>query len=94
MAARPDPLPCPHPKQANVFVDAARRSSHAPPSAQHELALLINNWRPVFDLVEEANGDETYDGPDSSFYFDEKLPPVPAPKKNGTTAKNGSDATA
>ena len=46
---------------ANMFVDWARRSAHAPVSKEEELAMLVYNYRAVFtarDIVMEPS----YDG--------------------------------
>lgn len=59
---------------ANVFVDAARRSSHAPESPEEELDMLIYNWKPYFTLKDSLM-DPSYDGPDMTYFFDKKDEP-------------------
>lgn len=41
---------------ANVFIEAARHSSHAPESHEEELALVIYDVAPVFSARFEVSG--------------------------------------
>lgn len=54
---------------ANVFVDATRRSSHEFESFEQELDDLIYNHKVWFSLKDESM-EKSYDGPDSTYYFD------------------------
>lgn len=54
----------------HAFIDAARRSSHAPESEEEELEMQIYNVAPVFtakDVVMEPS----YDGPDITYFLDD-----------------------
>lgn len=59
---------------ANVFVDTARRSSHAPESPEQELDMMIYNWKPWFTLKDSVM-DPSYDGPDMTYFFDRQDEP-------------------
>jgi gamma-glutamyl hydrolase len=63
---------------ANVFVDTARKSSHAFTSIEEELEDLIYNYKVWFSLKDESM-EESYDGPDQVYYFDEKDEPHEGP---------------
>ena len=54
---------------ANVFVDAARRSSHAFTSLEEELEDLIYNY-PLFFSLKDESMEASYDGPDTTYFFD------------------------
>ncbi|GAB4820992.1 hypothetical protein N2152v2_008038 [Parachlorella kessleri] len=59
---------------ANVFVDTARRSSHAPESHEQALEMMIYNWKPWFTL-KDSEMDPSYDGPDMTYFFDKRDAP-------------------
>ncbi|GFH25699.1 folate gamma-glutamyl hydrolase [Haematococcus lacustris] len=64
---------------ANMFMELARRSSHAPESKEEELALLIYDTCPVFSERFETTDEENYDGPDITYYFDKPDHPPSGP---------------
>lgn len=73
---------------ANVFVSAARMSSHKPQSKEEELALLIYSTPPIFSARFEVLDDENYDGPDITYYFDTQDKPPHGPDDD----EGGDDA--
>jgi len=54
---------------ANVFVEAARRSSHTFESLEQELEDLIYNYHVYFSLKDESM-EASYDGPDMTYFSD------------------------
>ena len=65
-----------------MFVGTARRSPHAPQSAEEELNMLIYNWQPYFTLKDSVM-DPSYDGPDMTYFFDN---PMDEPDELGDAA--------
>ena len=62
---------------ANVFIDTARKSSHAPRSREEDLELQIYDTCPIFAARFEVVAEDNYDGPDSYYCFDAKQrPPI------------------
>jgi gamma-glutamyl hydrolase len=83
---------------ANVFVEASRRSSHAFESFEEELDDLIYNYRVYFSLKDESM-EQSYDGPDSTYFFDtpdDKPPAGPddAEKEPDDNSQKNSGAAA
>lgn len=71
---------------ANYLVDTARQSSHKPESHEEELAMLIYSTPPTFSARFEIPDDDNYDGPDITYYFDEKENPPDGPDDGPTAA--------
>ncbi|KAG2441123.1 hypothetical protein HXX76_003975 [Chlamydomonas incerta] len=64
---------------SNVFLEAARMSSHKPESKEEELAMEIYDTAPIFSARFEVMDEENYDGPDITYYFDQKDKPPHGP---------------
>lgn len=64
---------------ANNFLEVARMSPHTPESHEEELAMLIYSTPPVFSARFEVLGEDNYDGPDITYYFDKKDKPPHGP---------------
>ncbi|KAG2450314.1 hypothetical protein HYH02_004819 [Chlamydomonas schloesseri] len=60
-------------------VEAARMSSHKPESKEEELAMEIYDTAPIFSARFEVMDEENYDGPDITYYFDQKDKPPHGP---------------
>lgn len=54
---------------ANNFIDASRRSTHLFESPEQELEDLIYNY-PVFFSLKDESMEQSYDGPDMTYFFD------------------------
>lgn len=57
---------------SNYFIEQARRSSHKPMSHEEELDMVIYGTPVVFSAKYEVFDEDNYDGPDMTYYFDEK----------------------
>lgn len=74
---------------ANVFVEAARHSIHRPESHEEELAMEIYSTQLIFSARFEVLGEDNYDGPDMTYYFDDKEDPPSGPD-DGHDDTNGT----
>lgn len=63
----------------NTFMELARQSSHRPESHEEELAMLIYSTPPIFSARFETFDEDNYDGPDMTYYFDQKARPPSGP---------------
>jgi gamma-glutamyl hydrolase len=64
---------------SNMFLEQARMSTHKPESHEEELAMLIYSTPAIFSARFEVQDEDNYDGPDITYYFDEKEKPPSGP---------------
>lgn len=79
---------------ANQIVHTARHSQHRPESKEQELALQIYSTPLIFSARFEVFDDDNYDGPDQTYYFDQKdpeFPPGPDPEDAPDTENPPAD---
>lgn len=64
---------------ANNLLEVARMSTHKPESLEEELAMQVYSTPVVFSARFEVFGEDNYDGPDMTYYFDKKDKPPHGP---------------